>query len=85
MPIPGIKLEVTYRSLPEIEQSKENHLNDEDPKQLWFDYMDLWNATGAAGLPKHKVKEQREKFFQGIHFTNIRELIKKANNSEIVI
>ena len=78
-------MNVTYRSLEEIEKSKEEHLNDQDPKQLWFDFMDLWNATGAAGLPTDKVLKQREKYFRGIHFTTIRELIEKAQRSETVV
>ncbi|KAG1578749.1 hypothetical protein G6F47_012861 [Rhizopus delemar] len=48
------KLNIKYRKLEEIIKSKEEHINDEDPTLLWKDYMDLWNATGAASVPNDK-------------------------------
>jgi hypothetical protein len=37
--------------------------------------MDMWNATGAAGLPTYKVEAQKAKFFSGLHFRSIEDLL----------
>jgi hypothetical protein len=83
--ISGIKLQVTYRITDSIEKDIETHKNDHDPKELWLAYMDLWNALGAAGLPEKEVIIQKEKYFIGIHFRGIEELIHDAETMKTVV
>jgi len=84
--IKGIKLEVTYRPTKEIEEFIEKHKTDEDPKDLWLAYMDLWNANGASAVPKNRVEAQRKKYFKGIHFRGVEELIREGEaNKEKVL
>lgn len=45
---------------------------------LWLAYMDLWNANGAAGLPDEKVQAHRQKYFQGMSFMSIRDIIERG-------
>lgn len=103
----GVKLTITYKSKVEVQHDIDVHSNDADPKLLWLAYMDMWNATGAAGVPAgmclsllrlfctfhclfhtyaliitDKVRQHREKYFKGIHFTTIEELIRKADSTD---
>eukprot|EP01119_Soliformovum_irregulare_P015644 TRINITY_DN4428_c0_g1_i1.p1 TRINITY_DN4428_c0_g1~~TRINITY_DN4428_c0_g1_i1.p1 ORF type:complete len:310 (-),score=68.01 TRINITY_DN4428_c0_g1_i1:11-940(-) len=81
----GIKFEVTYRSLDEIRQSIKDHQNDANPKDLWLAYMDLWNALGASAMPE-KAYHQRSKYFSGLHFSTVKELIESAEkNPDLVL
>lgn len=79
------KLNIKYRKLEEIIKSKEEHINDEDPTLLWKDYMDLWNATGAASVPNDKVILQRNKYFLDINFMNIEMFVKKSKELKEII
>lgn len=61
------------------------HANDEDPsKGLWPAFMDEWNVTGASAPPIVKVQEQQERFFHGIHFRGIEEVLVDAGRSDKV-
>lgn len=59
-------------------KSIEDHKNDKDTKELWLAYMDLWNANGASGIPEDKKIQQREKYFQGIKFRTVENLIEEG-------
>jgi nucleoside-diphosphate-sugar epimerase len=82
---PNKKLKITYKSLEELEQNRAKHLHDKDPTELWLAFMDLWNATGASAVPMDKVEQQRKKYFANIHFSNIEEYIRTAENADHVI
>jgi len=79
--IKGVKLTVTYKSIDEVQRDIDVHKNDADPKLLWLAFMDMWNATGAAGVPTEKVNQHREKYFKDIHFRGIEDLIREAENT----
>ena len=46
--------------------------------------MDEWNVLGASALPSAKVTEQREKYFKGVKFRTVKELLEDAKSMEIV-
>jgi hypothetical protein len=79
------KLAVTYRSQEDIEAAIRNHAHDEDKKELWLAYMDLWNSSGAAGVPQSKVKEQKQKYFSDLTFRTIEEFIDQAKLTKEVL
>ena len=80
----GVPFDVSYRSLEDIQETilREEAAIKEDaghPRSaLWLAYMDLWNANGAAGLPDDKVKAHREKYFRGLSFMSVREIVEKG-------
>ncbi|KAF5368884.1 hypothetical protein D9758_003100 [Tetrapyrgos nigripes] len=81
------KKEMKKTQLPasEIKDSLCRHANDEDPSLLWKTFMDEWNITGASAVPWDIVVAQREKYFEGIKFRSIRELMEDADSgSEMV-
>lgn len=49
---------------------------DRDPSRLWLAYMDEWNVTGVSAPPMEIVLRQREKFFQGVRFRGIKEVLR---------
>ncbi|TPX19196.1 hypothetical protein DIZ76_016982 [Coccidioides immitis] len=49
--------------------------SDDDPTALWQAYMDEWNITGASAVPMDMVMRQREKFFSGLKFRGIEDLL----------
>jgi len=79
--IKGVKLAITYKSEEEVQKDINTHKDDSDPKLLWLGFMDMWNATGAAGVPTEKVHLHREKYFKGVHFRDITEFIKAAEGT----
>lgn len=46
--------------------------------------MDEWNVTGACAVPWDEVVRQREKYFRGIKFRSIAELLKDGEKAGIV-
>eukprot|EP01119_Soliformovum_irregulare_P020039 TRINITY_DN6447_c0_g1_i1.p1 TRINITY_DN6447_c0_g1~~TRINITY_DN6447_c0_g1_i1.p1 ORF type:complete len:264 (-),score=59.79 TRINITY_DN6447_c0_g1_i1:113-904(-) len=76
----GIKLDVSYRPLEEIQQTIQDHKDDEDLDILWSAYLDLWNAIGAVAVPIEKASRQRQQYFSRVHFRTIRELVSAARN-----
>ncbi|UJR38679.1 hypothetical protein I4U23_031345 [Adineta vaga] len=82
---PDKKLQITYKSLDELEQDRTKHLHDEDPTELWLAFMDLWNATGASAVPMDKVEQQKKRYFSNIYFSNIEEFIRAAEKADRVI
>lgn len=67
-----------------INENLEKHANDEDLSQLWVAYMDEWNVTGASAVPWGEVERQREKFFKGVKFRSIEELLEDSKTMDVV-
>jgi hypothetical protein len=76
---------VTQRTLQEIKGSIDEHQDDSDIASLWLDYMDLWNATGAAGLPIEKAKRQSREIFGGMKWMTVDDLLEKEASFDGVI
>lgn len=76
--------EVSRRSQDEIERSIDS-FDDGDISSLWLDYMDLWNATGAAGLPFDKTQQQKSTMFNKLKTMSIENLMDKAAASNSVV
>lgn len=76
---------VTQRTLQEIKSSIDEHQDDSDIASLWLDYMDLWNATGAAGLPIEKAKRQSREIFGGMKWMTVDDLLEKEASFDGVI
>ncbi|KAK7034502.1 hypothetical protein VNI00_012349 [Paramarasmius palmivorus] len=68
----------TILPIADIERALEEHAQDEDPSLLWKAFMDEWNVTGASAVPQDVALKQREKFFKGIKFRSIQELMEDA-------
>lgn len=75
---------ITQRTTQEIEESKVVNRNG-DVAKLWLDYMDLWNALGAAGLPEEKSERQRQEIFGGMKFMSVDDILDKAASSDSII
>ena len=73
-----------YKSIETINDDLEEHAKDEDPSQLWLAFMDEWNVTGASAVPWEDVARQREKYFKGIQFRSIEELLEDAKTMDVV-
>jgi swainsonine biosynthesis oxidoreductase SwnR len=73
-----------YKSIATIDENLRKHAKDEDPTQLWLAYMDEWNVTGAACVPWDIVLRQRERYFKGLRFREIEELLEDAERMELV-
>lgn len=80
----GVPFNISYRSLEDIQEtiaSEEAAIEDDashPPSALWLAYMDLWNASGAAGLPDDKVQAHRAKYFSDISFMTIRDIVERG-------
>lgn len=46
--------------------------------------MDEWNITGASAVPWEKVLAQRRKYFEGIRFRTVEEVLQDADIMGIV-
>lgn len=46
--------------------------------------MDEWIVTGATACPKDKTLRQREKYFSGIKFSTLEELLQRAEKVEFI-
>lgn len=44
--------------------------------------MDEWNYSGASSPPLDKVLEQRTRYFSGLKFRTIRELMEEGEKAE---
>ncbi|KAK7463121.1 hypothetical protein VKT23_007706 [Stygiomarasmius scandens] len=72
------ELKKTNLSVSEIQNALVTHANDQDPSLLWKAFMDEWNVTGASAVPLEVALEQRNKYFEGIKFRSIQELMEDA-------
>lgn len=73
-----------HKSVKNINENIASHSQDTDPAQLNLAYMDEWNVTGASAVPWELVLEQREKYFKGIRFRTVDEILKDAEVMERV-
>lgn len=48
------------------------------PEDVLFVQFEVQSYAGALALPKEKVQRQREKYFKGLHFRGIGELMEEA-------
>ncbi|KAG2184390.1 hypothetical protein INT43_000299 [Umbelopsis isabellina] len=78
------KFEVSKRPQSEIEKSIDN-FDDGDIESIGLDHMDLWNATGAVGLPSDKTEQQRLTIFNNMEFMSIEEFMDKAEANDSVV
>lgn len=80
----GVVEEFYGRKFEVREKSKESILSalrDEEalePFKRAVAYMDEWNVVGASAVPMDRVLEQRERFFSGVKFRELRELLEDA-------
>ncbi|PGH15275.1 hypothetical protein AJ80_05628 [Polytolypa hystricis UAMH7299] len=71
------------KSVAEIEQEIKDRQSDTSGL-LKVSEMDEWNVAGASAVPWSEVERQREKFFKGIKFRAIRELLEDGEKVGIV-
>lgn len=65
----------THRSLEAITHS----LNaPSTPDELWIAEIEEWQVSGATACPVAKTQRQYEKFFAGMEFMSVEEMLRKA-------
>ena len=69
---------VTHKSLGDIDQYSRGT----------FEYMvacnEHWSDIGGAALPKEKALRQRAKYFSSIKFSNLEEVLRRAQKEAFI-
>ncbi|RAH65258.1 MFS general substrate transporter [Aspergillus aculeatinus CBS 121060] len=73
-----------YRSKEDIETTIQQYEDQPESLELAIAEAEEWTISGATACPKEKTLRQREKFFAGMHFTTVEELLRKAEVEERV-
>ncbi|PLB54030.1 hypothetical protein P170DRAFT_431727 [Aspergillus steynii IBT 23096] len=73
----GRKFDVTEKMTESILLALQNESTLE-PVERAVAYMDEWNVIGASAVPMDRVLEHRERFFSGVKFRGLRELLEDA-------
>ena len=73
-------LSISYKDVAKIEQEA---MTDGDDA-LFAEYQ-LFSVTGAACFDDATIQDQRERFFQGIHFRKVRDLLEAVDKDNQVI
>lgn len=76
--------DVQYLNVKDIERDLVEHKDDDDPTILWKAYMDEWNYSGASAVPWDRVVAQREKYFLGVKFRTVEELLEDGKVVDII-
>lgn len=67
----------SYRSLEDIAASMAEYDTNPGP-QSDIAELEKWTVTGATACPKDTTLRQREKYFSGIRFLTVEEMLRKA-------
>ncbi|KAI4131948.1 MAG: hypothetical protein LQ347_002754 [Umbilicaria vellea] len=70
----------TYRSSEDINRALTLPPNKENQDAIFLAGIDEWTVLGATSCPREKTLRQRMKYFNGLHFTTIDELIRGAKS-----
>ncbi|PYI23162.1 MFS general substrate transporter [Aspergillus violaceofuscus CBS 115571] len=76
--------ERNYRSGEEIGTTIQQYEDQPESLELAIAEAEEWTISGATACPQEKTLRQREKFFAGMHFTTVEELLWKAKVEERV-
>ncbi|KAH7145567.1 hypothetical protein B0J13DRAFT_443352, partial [Dactylonectria estremocensis] len=77
----GRTLEKTYRSKEDIDSA----LQQTEDKAKWYTAtMEEWSILGGSALPMEEAIQQREKYFQGVRFRDIEELLESSKSMQII-
>ncbi|PYI32032.1 MFS general substrate transporter, partial [Aspergillus indologenus CBS 114.80] len=76
--------ERNYRSEEEIGTTIQQYEDQPESLELAIAEAEEWTISGATACPQEKTLRQREKFFAGMHFTTVEELLWKAKVEERV-
>lgn len=74
----GWELEVGYEGVEELERTVRE--GKEEDEEVLVAQFGLWSASGATEVPGEKVMEHREKYFKGLEFRGVRQLIREGKN-----
>ncbi|OJK04315.1 hypothetical protein ASPACDRAFT_48877 [Aspergillus aculeatus ATCC 16872] len=80
----GRPFERNYRSKEDIETTIKQYEDRPESLELAIAEAEEWTISGATACPKEKTLRQREKFFAGMHFTTVQELLNRAEVEERV-
>ncbi|KAL5341195.1 NAD(P)-binding protein [Aspergillus crustosus] len=72
----------TYRSLEDIASTVRGYEEGPDIDDVGLPEIEQWTVTGATACPREKTLRQREKYFSGVHFLSVEELLQKAETAE---
>ncbi|KAL4957078.1 MFS general substrate transporter [Aspergillus filifer] len=67
-----------YRSLAQIASSVEDYKSGVQTHTGFVAEAEEWTVSGATACPKERAIEQHERFFSGMHFLTVEELLRKA-------
>ncbi|KAL4936813.1 hypothetical protein BDV06DRAFT_216375 [Aspergillus oleicola] len=67
-----------HRSLEQIAASVEDYKSGVQTHTGFVAEIEEWTVSGATACPREKTLKQREKFFSGMHFLVVEELLRKA-------
>ncbi|KAL3459570.1 NAD(P)-binding protein [Aspergillus heterothallicus] len=72
----GRTLTRTHRSLEDIQKSLEEFEKDPSCDPLGICEIEQWQASGATSCPKEKTLRQYQKYFSGMNFVKLEEMLK---------
>ena len=80
----GKPLPKTYRTREDIERALTLPPNQENQEAIFLAGVDEWNVIGAASCPREKTLRQREKYFKGLNFVTIEELLRRSQSGRMI-
>lgn len=80
----GRSLERTYRSEEDIHRDTLLPRTAQNLDKLYLASIEEMMITGSGSLPREKTLRQRSKFFPGMHFTSLEELLSQTKSTDAV-
>ena len=76
----GQSMEVTRKPIEEMKASKARHEADGNGEQLVIAQVEEWMIAGASAVPKNQTLKQRTRFFDGVQFSTLQDLLHTASS-----
>jgi hypothetical protein len=73
-----------YRSLDDIASSLREYEEIPEIEDAGLPEIEQWTVSGATACPKEKTLLQREKYFPGLHFLSLEEMLDRAETEDHV-
>ncbi|KAL8870811.1 MAG: hypothetical protein Q9174_003229 [Haloplaca sp. 1 TL-2023] len=80
----GKPIEKTYTPAEEIRAFVQANLQNEQEYHVQAVMCDEFSIDGATACPEEKTLKQREKYFSGMRFSNIKEVLAKAEKVDFL-
>ncbi|KAL4862843.1 hypothetical protein BDV12DRAFT_206904 [Aspergillus spectabilis] len=73
-----------YRSLEDIALSLREYEESPEIEDVGLPEIEQWTVSGATACPKETTLRQREKYFSGLHFLSLEEMLERAETEDHV-